>query len=103
MKKRLLILVSILLINIFSISTPMGKSLAAEDEVTASLDKSSPYAGQQVALTIGYNCQYIVLGSIIKVQIPDGLIYNKKYDNSELVRVQNWEQILEKINKMLEG
>lgn len=79
MKKRLLFLVAILLINIFSISTPMGKSFAAEDEVTASLDKSSPYAGQQVALTIGYNCQYIVLGSIIKVQIPDGLIY-KKYE-----------------------
>ena len=49
-----------------------------------------------------FTCKKIFDYKKIKVLLYE-TIYNKKYDNSELVRVQNWEQILEKINKMLEG
>ena len=49
-----------------------------------------------------FTCKKIFDYKKIKVLLYE-TIYNKKYDNSELVRVQNWKQILEKINKTLEG
>ena len=74
MKKRLLLLAIIFIINIFSI-VPSWQGVAAEEQLVATLDKTSNYAGESVQLTIGYNCKYIVTGTKIQVTVPDGLTY----------------------------
>ena len=77
MKKRFLCLVAIFLINLFSFGTYNSIVGASGEKVTASLNKSSYYAGQQLKLTVGYDCGYIVAGSIIEVVFPQGLEYKE--------------------------
>ena len=77
MKKRFLCLVAIFLINIFSFGTYNSIVGASGEKVTVSLNKSSYYAGQQLKLTVGYDCGYIVAGSIIEVVFPQGLEYKE--------------------------
>ena len=81
MKKHYLCLVAIFLINLFSFGTYNGIVGASGEKVTASLNKSSYYAGQQLKLTIGYDCGYTVAGSIIEVVFPQGLAY-KEYSKA---------------------
>ena len=81
MKKHYLCLVAIFLINLFSFGTYNGIVGASGEKVTASLNKSSYYAGQQLKLTIGYDCGYTVAGSIIEVVFPQGLEY-KEYSKA---------------------
>ena len=77
MKKRYLCLIAIFVINLFSFGTYTGIVGASGEKITASLNKSSFYTGQQLELTIGYDCDYIVAGSIIQVTFPDGLEYEE--------------------------
>ena len=81
MKKHYLCLVAIFIINLFSFGAYNGIVGASGEKVTASLNKSSYYAGQQLKLTIGYDCGYTVAGSIIEVVFPQGLEY-KEYSKA---------------------